>query len=546
MTSNSLGKYQIIREIGRSNDIVYEATDTSINRRVAIKELLLPPNIDGTQRRERVERFYREARAAGSLSHPNIVTIFEAGEDHGRHFIAMEFLEGQTLRDIMQIEGKLTVEKAVEFTKQICDGLTYAHSKGVVHRDIKPDNIQVLPGGRVKITDFGIARIMEEPTLTANGQVFGTPSYMSPEQVAGKPIDARTDLFSLGVMLFEMLTGHKPFTGDSVVTITYNIMNQDVSVPPVVPTYLERVIRRCLQKDPDMRYSSAAEVATDLDPSNFQGIMPTYQMDPSSATVGMPQYGYGPVGQTQAPPTPPPNPFGGLKPGDLPMPRLPSEPLLSADQKYFAKIMLGVIGACALTIALLWLVVTGYQGWRLSMNRSQVDLHIKKGNDYYNSQSYSAAVEQFDMAIKLGADKVTQKTLRRDIAVCYTQLGVQAAEPTADKGANYAQAATYFQQAVTADNTYADGYLQLGSILAKMNREDEALAAWDQASKLGGEAANIAREDTAALYVSKGDNALNNNDPSAATDWWKKALETAPGTAAGNAAQQRLEGGGNK
>ena len=174
MSANTLGRYQIIREIARSNDIVYEAMDTGINRRVALKELLVPPNLAGAQRRERVERFYREARAAGALAHPNIVTIYEAGEDHGRHFIAMEFLEGQTLREVLDIEGKLPIERALDIAKQICAGLSYAHSKGVIHRDIKPDNIQLLPSGLIKITDFGIARIMEEPTLTADGPVSYT------------------------------------------------------------------------------------------------------------------------------------------------------------------------------------------------------------------------------------------------------------------------------------------------------------------------------------------------------------------------------------
>ena len=235
ISSNTLGRYQIVREIARSNDIVYEARDPIMGRRVALKELAVPANLQGAARRERIERFYREAKAAGSLTHPNIVTIYEVGEENGRHFIAMEYLEGQSLRDVLQVRGTLPVPEALRIAQAIAAALQYAHRHGVIHRDVKPDNVHLLPDGRIKLTDFGIARLMFEASLTADGQVFGTPSYMSPEQVAGKPLDPRSDLFSLGVMLYEMVTGRKPFTGDSVVTITYNIMNLDPTAPPGVP-----------------------------------------------------------------------------------------------------------------------------------------------------------------------------------------------------------------------------------------------------------------------------------------------------------------------
>src|SRR5262249_42937553 len=207
------GKYRIVREIARSNDIVYEAVDERFGRRIAIKELNIAPSLTGQARRERIERFNREARAAGRLSHPNIVSVFDFGEENGRHFIAMEFLEGQTLRDSMQVRGALPLKEALDLVCQVLDALAYAHANRVIHRDIKPDNIHLLPGGQVKLTDFGIARLTEEPALTSNGQVFGTPSYMSPEQIEGKGIDHRSDLFSLAVVLYEMLAGRKPFLG---------------------------------------------------------------------------------------------------------------------------------------------------------------------------------------------------------------------------------------------------------------------------------------------------------------------------------------------
>jgi serine/threonine-protein kinase len=263
-TFNSLGGYEIVREIARSNDIVYEARDPAMNRKIALKELSLAPNLAGEQRRERIERFYREARAAGSLAHPNIVTIFKVGEDNGRHFIAMEFLDGDTLRGLLQVGGPVSIQRAIEICTQVCDALEYAHRHGVVHRDIKPDNIQILPDGTVKITDFGIARLGAEPGITQAGQVFGTPSYMSPEQIAGKIVDARSDVFSLGVVLYEMLTSRKPFTGDGIVTITYNIMNMEPPPPPGVPAYLQQIIRRAMAKQPEQRFQCAADMARAL------------------------------------------------------------------------------------------------------------------------------------------------------------------------------------------------------------------------------------------------------------------------------------------
>ncbi len=262
--TNTLGKYHIIRELARSNDIVYEAMDPSRGKRIALKELQVPPNLTGQARQERIQRFTREARAAARLQHTNIVRIHDHGQAQGRYYIAMEFLEGQSLRDVLRQRGALPLQEALRVVTAVADGLEFAHKHGVVHRDVKPDNVHLEPDGRVVITDFGIARLTFEPTLTAAGQIFGTPSYMSPEQVTGKEIDRRSDVFSLGVMLYEMVAGRKPFTGDSVVTITYNIINQEP--PPVTgaPPGVDQIIRKALAKEPARRYNSAAEMAEDL------------------------------------------------------------------------------------------------------------------------------------------------------------------------------------------------------------------------------------------------------------------------------------------
>lgn len=256
----TLGKYQILREIARSNDIVYEAYDPVMNRRVALKELSMPAGATEPQREDRVRRFLREAKAAGSLAHPNVVTIYEYGEDTGRQYIAMEYLDGQNLRNMLDTKGFIEPKRAIEIVIEVLNGLEFAHSHGVIHRDIKPDNIQLLENGEVKITDFGIARLTFEPNLTMDGQVFGTPSYMSPEQINGREIDARSDVFSVGVILYEMVAGQKPFTGDNVVSITYAIMNTEPDQPTQCPPGLWQVIRQAVDKSPQLRWSGAKEM----------------------------------------------------------------------------------------------------------------------------------------------------------------------------------------------------------------------------------------------------------------------------------------------
>lgn len=264
MSSNpptTLGQYQIIREIARSNDIVYEAYDPLMNRRVAVKELSMPAGMTDAQKQDRISRFKREAQAAGTLNHPNIMTVYSFAEDAGRTFMAMEYLDGHTLRNEIDTKGFLTPERASEIAIAVLEGLSHAHTKGVIHRDIKPDNVQILSNGSVKITDFGIARLTFQPNLTMDGQVFGTPSYMSPEQVVGRDIDARSDLFSVGVLLYEMLSGQKPFAGDSVVTITYAIMNKEPQQPTQCDWSLWQVLNRALDKSPQLRYATATEMA---------------------------------------------------------------------------------------------------------------------------------------------------------------------------------------------------------------------------------------------------------------------------------------------
>lgn len=261
---DTLGKYQIIREIARSNDIVYEAYDPVMHRRVAVKELAMPPGSSERQQEDRIKRFMREAKAAGSLVHPNIVTVYEVSKEGDRHYLVMEFLDGDTLRKELEREGFLQPVEAIELIIEVLQGLKFAHSNGVVHRDVKPENIQILENESIKLTDFGIARLTFEPNLTMDGQVFGTPSYMSPEQINGKDVDPRSDIFSVGVVLFEAVSGQKPFQGDSVISITHAILNNTPQQPAQASWELWSIISKAIEKAPSMRYQSAEEMITAL------------------------------------------------------------------------------------------------------------------------------------------------------------------------------------------------------------------------------------------------------------------------------------------
>lgn len=262
------GRYEIRKELGRgSMGVVYEAHDPQIDRTVALKVLRQDRHATDTF----VKRFLKEAKAIGRLSHPNIVTVYDAGEDRGTIFIAMEFLEGVPLNQVIEAK-RFSFEEVLDIGIQICETLDYAHAKGVIHRDIKPSNILVQPKGRIKITDFGIARI-EDPSATLqtqDGEILGTPAYMSPEQVLGKAIDGRSDLFSVGVILYELSTGSRPFgrSGKTLATlfneITHAMPPDPGELNPGLDPGLARVVMKCLSKDPGERYPTGEAAAEAL------------------------------------------------------------------------------------------------------------------------------------------------------------------------------------------------------------------------------------------------------------------------------------------
>jgi serine/threonine-protein kinase len=263
-----LGRYQVMKELGKgAMGVVYLGKDPKINREVAIKTLRFEDEFDAEDQKVMKDRFFREAESAGRLVHPNIVTIYDAGDDGDISYIAMELLSGCDLKEFAGKEKLLPSAEVMETIAKVADALDYAHSEGVVHRDIKPANIMRLTDGRIKVADFGIARITSQ-SKTATGTVMGTPSYMAPEQLAGHKVDGRADLFSLGVTLFEMLTGDKPFTGESVATLMFRIANEPH--PPIsqhnanLPAGVQAVIDKALQKTPEQRYQRGADMARDL------------------------------------------------------------------------------------------------------------------------------------------------------------------------------------------------------------------------------------------------------------------------------------------
>ncbi|PPC94044.1 MAG: serine/threonine protein kinase [Methylotenera sp.] len=264
-----LGRYQVEKELGKgAMGVVYLGRDPKISRVVAIKTMALSQEFEADELAEVKERFFREAETAGRLNHPNIVTIYDAGEEHDLAYISMEFLKGQDLAPHTKIDNLLPIPKVMEIVAKVADALDYAHAQNVVHRDIKPANIMYEADiGSVKVTDFGIARITDS-SRTKTGMVLGTPSYMSPEQLAGKKVDGRSDLFSLGVMLYQMTTGHLPFTGDSMATLMFKIANEPhvsaSSLNSAIPTCLATIIDRMLEKDSEKRYARGLEIAADL------------------------------------------------------------------------------------------------------------------------------------------------------------------------------------------------------------------------------------------------------------------------------------------
>jgi hypothetical protein len=330
--------------------VVYHGYDPVIGRGVAVKTLRLSEAGTGLSREELVGRFQTEARAAGLLTHPNIVVVYDAGEEGGLFYITMEFVEGRSLQSVIDAKQPFPVSRVLKLMEQVCSALDFAHQHNVVHRDIKPANLMLTEDDTVKITDFGTAKILQFGTAQT-AHVMGTPSYMSPEQVKGKPIDGRSDIFSLGVILYELMTGEKPFPGQNITTVIYKIINEE----PISPRQLDSsihpglsaVISKALAKDPDARYQNCQELLNAL--KNF------HEMTGAEATVRM-----APAGAHPSPTATPTRPLtqatrgaapGSARPADVhnslqsPMLLIPAEePRRGRGGVLLTILLLGVIG----------------------------------------------------------------------------------------------------------------------------------------------------------------------------------------------------------
>src|SRR5438876_1677027 len=276
-TVTKAGRYEIVGELGRgAMGVVYKAVDPVIGRTVAVKTIRLSEEGTGLSRPELLTRFQTEARAAGLLTHPNIVVVFDAGEEDGLYYITMELVEGKSLQALLDDGHAFPLPRTLRIMDQTCSALQFAHERNVIHRDIKPANLMLTADDTVKVTDFGTAKILQFGTVQQTAHVMGTPSYMSPEQVKGRAVDGRSDIFSLGVMLYEMVTNEKPFPGQNITTVIYKIVNEE-PVPPrqVNPTIhpgISAVVMKALVKEPDQRYQNCREMLEDL--RNYRTIAP--------------------------------------------------------------------------------------------------------------------------------------------------------------------------------------------------------------------------------------------------------------------------------
>jgi serine/threonine-protein kinase len=519
VSANRLGRYELRREIARSNDVVYEAWDPSVNRRVAVKEMVMPPGMTGTAAKERIERFYREARAAGGLSHPNIVTIYEVGEDAGRHFIAMEFLEGPTLRESLQGGQTIPVDQAALIAAQLADALQYAHKHGVIHRDIKPDNVHLVGPTLPKLTDFGIARIEAETNITLSGQVFGTPSYMSPEQVAGGEIDARTDIFSLGVMVFEMVSGKKPFVGESVVTITYNIVHETPVIPQGVPEWLAGILRKALSKRAEDRYTSAERMAEDLRMHHAPGAV--------AGVWGRPAAGSPPPGGS----TVPPYVFQGAR-RPMRLPRVPW-PKFSDEARTF---MLALTVTCLVGALLYWGIWVGgkmFHRQREAQAVAAVAAQRSQAAAAYDRNDFASAIRGFQWVYSHTNDPRD----RQNLVNAHIEYGLQKKGTTA---------LAHFQEAarIAPDNAMPRVYTALYYHTAGQPylAVQEADAALDILNGGASDLSGAVRPALAQIYLALGDQARYSGPIAgqSAEDLWRKATLADPAGPRGAAAEMRL------
>ena len=414
------GRYEIVGELGRgAMGVVYKATDPVIGRTVAVKTIKLSAEGTGLTRPELLARFQTEARAAGLLTHPNIVVVFDAGEEDGLYYIIMELVEGRSLQALLDDGHTFPLPRVLRIMEQACSALQFAHERNVVHRDIKPANLMLTGDDTVKVTDFGTAKILQFGTVQQTAHVMGTPSYMSPEQVKGRAVDGRSDIFSLGVMLYEMVTGEKPFPGQNITTVIYKIVNEEPVPPkqvdPAIHPGISAVVMRALVKDPDTRYQSCREMLEDL--RNYRSLAASGNTQSTmamgsdvNATVAMNPAGLGGVHSDDTAAVARSLSARAANPGQTPILRrtgtLPPVPEPKPKKNVFATVfvallLLGVIGYCANKLRPIYEDVR--QQRRASSSRSEaasspVTEPVAAQNDAAGNAGTEASTENSDPA----------------------------------------------------------------------------------------------------------------------------------------------------
>jgi serine/threonine-protein kinase len=554
----NIGRYQIVRELARSNDIVYEAIDPAMNRRIAIKELSLPSEIDPDQKQERLERFFREAKAAGALNHPNIVTIYEIGQEGERHFIAMEYLDGPSLREYLTTNGSIPLKLALQIGIDLADALGYAHSMGVIHRDVKPDNVHLVPPGHTaKLTDFGIAHVNDDMTASGSKQVYGTPSYMSPEQLIGKNVDSRTDIFSLGVLLYEIIFGKKPFVGDGMQGVMTAIMHSPVTFPPGVSAGVTGILRKALAKDPTQRYPSAqAMLGAIRDEMTY--IDSPYSQSPiaaprppravKSATTNV---GEQPTENAAAPaPSPkaeektePPVSVTIFKRGETTFDPQPTssgksainnnddEPIVVSSDSVFSRFLesslgatIGIIlGVVAVISVLVWggIFAVGFVG--TLKQRNEATSYYKAADKAEESRDFPTAISYLQKTIKASppGDSLISDSQRK-LCDVYVKLGDSDALSN-----NNAKATSDYENALDSDSNNPNLYYKIGTVIPDVN---QSLRYFDRAIALdkSGAVAQKAKLAKAQKYFKMATDELAKPDNKAAHDHFTQVIILAP------------------
>ena len=409
--SEIAGRYQIVKKLGAGAfGTVYKAKDKILGRMIAIKTIRLEGlAAAGASLDELLERFTREAQVSAQIKHPNIVTIYDIATADGLTYLAMEFLDGVGLDKVIS-GGKLPVERAASIGAQVADALDFAHRNNVVHRDIKPANIMIETGDRVKVTDFGIAKVINSGEhLTMTGSLLGTPSYMSPEQARGGEIDGRSDLFSVGCVLYEMVAGQKAFRGDSITALIFKIITEEppsiLSLEPSIPEAMVRIIGKALSKAPETRYQSGRELADDLLALTRPGTTPTVRMAETPTARSMPAMAAGTptiaspptlgaatpthiAPTVQAPPTVPALPSPGRSSGPARQPAVASVPGPAPVKTRSSAGLIIVFGL----VFFAFVGIAGVAGWYLFLRKPAVDLASASPSPALAAPSTLAAV----------------------------------------------------------------------------------------------------------------------------------------------------------